>query len=155
MPFFKRRLSAIHGKLLFNGFASQALSTLEKISSAILQVSSSKSFKSFLGLVLTIGNRLNKNTSRGNAKGFDLRVLIKLSLVKSADRKTSLLRFIANFIDQYGIENGSDLSSSLWFEEIASISQATTVSFDNTAKVCVSNFLLFFASFFLIDYFLN
>jgi hypothetical protein len=154
VPFFKRRLSAIHGKLLFSGFASQALQTLEKTSTAMLELSTSRGFKRLLSLVLLIGNRLNKGTNRGQAQGFDLRVLTKLSLVKSADRKTSLLRFIAAYIDEHGVggvlssnigEGGTSnqLPSKSWFEEVASIAQATTVSFDNTTKVMTLTLIIY------------
>jgi hypothetical protein len=134
----------------------------------MLELSTSRGFKRLLSLVLLIGNRLNKGTNRGHAQGFDLRVLTKLSLVKSADRKTSLLRFIAAYIDEHGVggelssnideggSNSNQLPSKSWFEEVASIAQATTVSFDNTTKVMFLTDYLFiwgegciFSSYFL------
>ena len=49
--------------------------------------------------MLELGNALNEGTPRGAARGYRLDILTKLSFVKSADRKTDLLRFIASVVD--------------------------------------------------------
>ncbi|RDX58541.1 Formin-like protein 16, partial [Mucuna pruriens] len=55
----------------------------------------------FLEAILKAGNRMNAGTSRGNAHGFNLSALKKLSDVKSTDGKTSLLHFIAEQVAQF------------------------------------------------------
>lgn len=47
-----------------------------------------------LEAVLKAGNRLNAGTARGNAQGFNLNALGKLSDIKSTDGKTTLLHFV-------------------------------------------------------------
>ncbi|GFZ07775.1 formin homologue 4 [Actinidia rufa] len=44
--------------------------------------------------ILKAGNRMNAGTARGNAQGFNLTALRKLSYVKSTDGKTTLLHFV-------------------------------------------------------------
>lgn len=51
-------------------------------------------FLKLLEAILKAGNKMNAGTSRGNAQGFDLSTLQKLSDVKSIDGKTTLLHFV-------------------------------------------------------------
>ncbi|XP_042017107.1 formin-like protein 8 [Salvia splendens] len=51
-------------------------------------------FFKFLEAILKAGNRLNAGTNWGNAQGFNLTSLRRLSDVKSADGKTTLLHFV-------------------------------------------------------------
>ncbi|KAF7136134.1 hypothetical protein RHSIM_Rhsim08G0167200 [Rhododendron simsii] len=51
-------------------------------------------FFKLLQAILKAGNRMNAGTNRGNAQGFNLTALRKLSHVKSTDGKTTLLHFI-------------------------------------------------------------
>lgn len=47
-----------------------------------------------LEAILKAGNRMNAGTARGNAQGFNLSALLKLSDVKSTNGKTTLLQFV-------------------------------------------------------------
>ncbi|XP_052181053.1 formin-like protein 4 [Diospyros lotus] len=51
-------------------------------------------FFRLLEAILKAGNRMNAGTARGNAQGFNLSSLRKLSFVKSTDGKTTLLHFV-------------------------------------------------------------
>ncbi|TXG50346.1 hypothetical protein EZV62_022870 [Acer yangbiense] len=51
-------------------------------------------FLKLLEAILKAGNKMNAGTSRGDAQGFNLSALRKLSDVKSTDGKTSLLHFV-------------------------------------------------------------
>lgn len=51
-------------------------------------------FFKLLEAILKAGNRLNAGTNWGNAQGFNLTALRRLSDVKSADGKTTLLHFV-------------------------------------------------------------
>ncbi|CAL5362099.1 unnamed protein product [Camellia sinensis] len=51
-------------------------------------------FYKLLEAILKAGNRMNAGTARGNAQGFNLGSLRKLSYVKSTDGKTTLLHFV-------------------------------------------------------------
>ncbi|KAH6797430.1 formin 8 [Perilla frutescens var. hirtella] len=51
-------------------------------------------FFKLLQAILKAGNRMNAGTNRGNAQGFNLTTLRRLSDVKSTDGKTTLLHFV-------------------------------------------------------------
>lgn len=51
-------------------------------------------FFKLLEAILKAGNRLNAGTNRGNAQGFNLTALRRVSDVKSTDGKTTLLHFV-------------------------------------------------------------
>lgn len=51
-------------------------------------------FLKLLEAILKAGNRMNAGTARGNAQGFNLSALRKLSDVKSREGKTTLLHFV-------------------------------------------------------------
>ncbi|KAK3225671.1 hypothetical protein Dsin_005533 [Dipteronia sinensis] len=51
-------------------------------------------FLKLLEAILKAGNKMNAGTSRGDAQGFNLSALRKLSDVKSTDGKTTLLHFV-------------------------------------------------------------
>ncbi|KAI3785742.1 hypothetical protein L1987_44867 [Smallanthus sonchifolius] len=51
-------------------------------------------FRKLLEAILKAGNRMNAGTVRGNAKGFNLSALRKVSYVKSSDGETTLLHFV-------------------------------------------------------------
>ncbi|KZV31257.1 formin-like protein 8 [Dorcoceras hygrometricum] len=51
-------------------------------------------FFKLLEAILKAGNRMNAGTARGNAQGFNLSALRRLSDVKSSDGKTTLLHFV-------------------------------------------------------------
>lgn len=51
-------------------------------------------FLKLLEAILKAGNRMNAGTARGNAQGFNLSALRKLSSIKSTDGKTTLLHFV-------------------------------------------------------------
>lgn len=51
-------------------------------------------FFKLLEAILKAGNRMNAGTNRGNAQGFNLTTLRRLSDVKSTDGKTTLLHFV-------------------------------------------------------------
>ncbi|PQQ08456.1 formin-like protein 4 [Prunus yedoensis var. nudiflora] len=57
-------------------------------------------FLKLLEAILKAGNRMNAGTARGNAQGFNLSALLKLSDVKSTDGKTTLLHFVVEQVAQ-------------------------------------------------------
>lgn len=57
-------------------------------------------FLKLLEAILKAGNRMNAGTARGNAKGFNLSALKKLSYVRSIDGKTTLLHFVVEQVVQ-------------------------------------------------------
>ncbi|KAI4336078.1 hypothetical protein L6164_014653 [Bauhinia variegata] len=73
---------------------------LQTLESGCKELRTSGLFLKLLEGILKAGNRMNAGTSRGNAQGFNLSALRKLSDVKSTDGKTSLLHFIVEQVVQ-------------------------------------------------------
>ena len=72
------------------------LIALQVLEGAAAQVLSSASLRACLGLILRLGNVLNRGTPRGHAAGFDVSVLPTLAAVKSStDTSISLLHYVA------------------------------------------------------------
>ncbi|KAK1279639.1 Formin-like protein 5 [Acorus gramineus] len=62
------------------------------------EIKNNRLFKKLLEAVLKTGNRMNDGTFRGGARAFKLDTLLKLSDVKGADGKTTLLHFVVQEI---------------------------------------------------------
>ncbi|KAK4768041.1 hypothetical protein SAY87_003182 [Trapa incisa] len=98
IPFAFKRMEA----LLFMGILQEEV-TSTKESFEILEVAckelrNSRLFLKLLEAVLKTGNRMNDGTFRGGAQAFKLDTLLKLSDVKGADGKTTLLHFVVQEI---------------------------------------------------------
>ena len=76
-----------------------------------------------LEIVLAFGNYLNFGTNRGHALGFRLDALTKLADTKAVDKKTTLLHYLANFLDEREPEMLS------WADEMQAVKQAVKVDF--------------------------
>ncbi|KAK8513142.1 hypothetical protein V6N13_032392 [Hibiscus sabdariffa] len=68
--------------------------SLQTLESACKELRNRGLFLKLLEAILKAGNRMNAGTARGNALGFNLTALQKLSDVKSTDGKTTLLHFV-------------------------------------------------------------
>ncbi|WOG91696.1 hypothetical protein DCAR_0310946 [Daucus carota subsp. sativus] len=118
IPFAYQRLEAL---LFMCTLQNESFSIKEYF--AVLEVAckelkNSRLFLKLLEAVLKTGNRMNDGTFRGGAKAFKLDTLLKLSDVKGADGKTTLLHFVvleiirtegkraARIVRENGIMNG-------------------------------------------------
>jgi hypothetical protein len=63
----------------FDMLLGEVMPDLGIIRSAAIEVRESERLKDVLGVVLTVGNALNGGTFRGNAAGFQLEALAKVS----------------------------------------------------------------------------
>ncbi|OMO85780.1 Tetratricopeptide TPR-1 [Corchorus olitorius] len=68
--------------------------SLQTLDLACKELRSGGLFLKLLEAILKAGNRMNAGTARGNALGFNLTALQKLSHVKSIDGNTTLLHFV-------------------------------------------------------------
>ncbi|KAG0499450.1 hypothetical protein HPP92_004141 [Vanilla planifolia] len=98
IPFAFKRMEA----LLFmttlreeSTFVKESLTILE---ATCKELRNSRLFLKLLEAVLKTGNRMNDGTYRGGAQAFKLDTLLKLSDVKGADGKTTLLHFVVQEI---------------------------------------------------------
>jgi diaphanous 1 len=79
IPRIKDRLEAMVFKSRFELQVAELVPDLTILRSAMIQVKGSERFKDVLGMILRLGNRLNGGTFRGNATGFKLGDLLKVS----------------------------------------------------------------------------
>ena len=93
------RLGARIAALVFKGTAESNLRKVteeyELVAAAALELKGCARFVTVLEGILAVGNHLNGGTYRGQARGFRLETLLRLTDVKAVDRKTSLLHFVA------------------------------------------------------------
>jgi len=64
------------------------------------EVRKSKKFARILELVLLLGNYMNSGTRNGQAFGFEISFLPKLSGTKDVENKTTLLHYLAETIER-------------------------------------------------------
>ncbi|KAG6403977.1 hypothetical protein SASPL_136211 [Salvia splendens] len=91
-------------------------------------------FFKFLEAILKAGNRLNTGTNWGNAQGFNLTLLWRLSDVKSADGKTTLLHFVVEQVAKS--EEGKRKSEETDMEERKSLMLGLPVVEALNAEFC-------------------
>lgn len=94
------RLKAMLFRSNYDSEVLQLKEDLQTLEMSCKELRTSGLFIKLLEAILKAGNRMNAGTSRGNAQGFNLSSLRKLSDVKSTDGKTSLLYFIVEQVAQ-------------------------------------------------------
>ncbi|KAA8540879.1 hypothetical protein F0562_024983 [Nyssa sinensis] len=100
-------------------------------------------FLKLLEAILKAGNRMNAGTARGNAQGFNLSALRKLSHVKSTDGKTTLLHFVVEQIAQQAKEEKDKEYLILGLPALGALSieftnakKAATIDYDSFSNMC-------------------
>ena len=126
------RLGARIAALIFKGTAESNLRKVseeyELVAAAALELKSCARFVTVLEGILAVGNHLNGGTYRGQARGFRLETLLRLTDVKAVDRKTSLLHFVAKELKKSAPEIAS-LS-----DELATVKKAAALHLDGTKE---------------------
>ncbi|XP_027337871.1 formin-like protein 8 [Abrus precatorius] len=100
VPTAFNRLKAMLFRSSYDCEVLQLKEHLQTLEMGCKELRTSGLFLKLLEAILKAGNRMNAGTSRGNAQGFNLSALGKLSDVKSTDGKTSLLHFIVEQVVQ-------------------------------------------------------
>ncbi|KAK7411517.1 hypothetical protein VNO78_02951 [Psophocarpus tetragonolobus] len=100
VPTAFNRLKAMLFRSSYDCEVLQLKEQIQTLEMGCKELRTSGLFLKLLEAILKAGNRLNAGTSRGNAQGFNLSSLGKLSDVKSTDGKTSLLHFIVDQVVQ-------------------------------------------------------
>ncbi|CAL9205040.1 formin-like protein 5 [Musa acuminata AAA Group] len=98
IPFAFQRLEALLFMASMPEEVSTATESFSTLEVACEELKSSRLFLKLLEAVLKTGNRMNDGTFRGGAQAFKLDTLLKLSDVKGADGKTTLLHFVVQEI---------------------------------------------------------
>ena len=100
----------------------------------------SSSLRNLISIILTLGNYMNSNTTRGQSNAFDISILPKLKDTKSPiDNSCNLLYYVVKiYIDQNfnqdDILKKKDLTTKLPVPEPQDLERASTVSFNEIKK---------------------
>mgnify|MGYP001349724029 CR=1 FL=1 len=93
VPHLKARIQAMLFKLNIDEIYTSVTKDTTKVMTACRDLKSSVKFVRLLGIVLEVGNSLNKGTSKGGAKGIQLDSLMKLTQTRTNSGQT-LLEYI-------------------------------------------------------------
>ena len=126
------RLGARIAALVFKGTAESNLRKVteeyELVAAAALELKGCARFVTVLEGILAVGNHLNGGTYRGQARGFRLETLLRLTDVKAVDRKTSLLHFVAKELKKSAPE------VEFLADELKSVARAAALHLDGTKE---------------------
>ncbi|CAI4227091.1 unnamed protein product [Auanema sp. JU1783] len=101
IPRFEQRLRCLHHIRTFNDRVEYILPLIQAVTKASTDIVSNKRFKQLLTVVLALGNYLNYGKRNGNAYGFDLYSLNRISDVKySTAPNKNLLHYIISWTDR-------------------------------------------------------
>lgn len=95
---YKERVKAIIFNSSFEEDSQIILKEINRFFKVFDFIKTSDKLRTWLEIILAIGNYLNGGTSRGAAWAFKLDILGKLSEVKSKDNKKTLIQYIVEFI---------------------------------------------------------
>jgi formin 2 len=91
----------------------------------------SPNIRTFLSLVLTIGNYMNAgNRQRGNADGFSLDILEKLKDVKTRDNSSNLLQYLVSVYVRKCDKDAGTAAAQCPLPEPCDINQAAEIKFE-------------------------
>lgn len=96
IPRYTNRLQALLATWQFHSNVEELQRLMNAVLDASSQVIHSKRLRGVLHIVLEIGNHLNDGTNRSNSSGFRFDYLPKLSQIKTADSKSTLIHVIAH-----------------------------------------------------------
>ncbi|KAG7387291.1 hypothetical protein PHYPSEUDO_014470 [Phytophthora pseudosyringae] len=98
VPRLKQRLSALETKHQFPALVRDLQTKINKIRVTSNEIAQSSELKTFLLVILQVGNKMNHGTPRAGAKGFRLNDLTKLVQLKSTDKSVTLLHYVARMV---------------------------------------------------------
>ena len=127
-PDTKNRLQCWKFQLCFNELLEDVQLPLFGIEEACKQLQKSKKLRAILVFFLEIGNYLNGGSARGQADGFEIKNLSKLSDTKDVTNTVTLL--------EHGINQMKKKSPELltFAEELSRVPKASQISFTTTAE---------------------
>ena len=132
IPRLTQRINAF----IFKGTAMSNLAKVTKeyelVRRAADNLRACKHFVTVLEGILAVGNHLNGGTYRGQARGFRLETLLRLTDVKAVDRKTSLLHFVAKELQKTA--PGVEFLST----ELETVKAAAALHLDGTKETLAS-----------------
>ncbi|XP_076362550.1 diaphanous related formin 1 isoform X1 [Tachypleus tridentatus] len=94
------RLKSMSFKLNFAEKVQDIKPDIVAATAACEEVKNSEKFSLILKLILLIGNIMNSGSKNGQAIGFEVSFLPKLSGTKAQDQKTTLMQFLADIVEK-------------------------------------------------------
>ncbi|XP_074596362.1 protein diaphanous-like [Brevipalpus obovatus] len=94
------RLKSTCFKIKFSELVQDIKPDIVAATAACDEVKKSKRFATILRLVLLFGNYMNSGSRNGEAFGFEISYLPKLSSTKAQDNRTTLLHFLTEIVEQ-------------------------------------------------------
>lgn len=125
LPNLTDRLKALQYHATFQDRVADLRPKIMAVVTAIRDLRNSKRFEKFVKIVLAVGNFMNGRTARGDAYGFKMATLTKLSDTKAVDNKTNLLQWIVRTLDT------KDPDMLLLTEDLTACSGAGSVPFSS------------------------
>ncbi|MCQ2816105.1 MAG: hypothetical protein MJ252_02455 [archaeon] len=95
IPFCKEKCIIWKNCTILDEYNLLVANDLDKYERGVKEIKNNEILKKFFAYILTVGNILNGGTAKGQADGFNLDVLPKLSSIKDANGK-NILTFIIN-----------------------------------------------------------
>ena len=130
IPRLKMRLDCANVTLHFDHDFALLQEKQNKFLVATKEVKDSRNFLEVLGMVMAIGNYMNGGSTRGQAHGFRLDVLAKLTNMKANDRKKgTLMNFLLKQIEKQR-KMLLDFPS-----EMATVEEASAISLNQVRRV--------------------
>lgn len=122
------RLHSLHFKLSLPDMIQDVKPDIVAGTAACEEVKNSKKFSKVLELILLFGNYLNSGSKNGEAYGFEIGYLTKLTNTKDYENKQTLLHFIVDTIE-------TKFPDALTFhEDLSHVTKAARVSLENIQK---------------------
>jgi len=122
IPRLPDKVQALSLYVSFKDEIAHIVASDKVIRQATLELHHSKKLVRLLHLILHLGNALNHGTSRGDAGGFKMDTLLKLSALWSRDHKVTFLRYIVQVVDS------KVPSLAQFYEELPSVRRACEMS---------------------------
>lgn len=130
IPRYEQRLNSLVFKRKFPERFSFVVARAESVLAASTQLCNSPAFRAMLELVLALGNYMNRGP-RGNAHGFQLQSLLKISDTKSSRHKDyTLLHFIVHVVD----DSRDFAAAKALTHELSAVTEASKVNFGDLQK---------------------
>jgi len=121
IPRFGRRLEFMLFRLQFKGLYKGFKENIDAVAGAISQIKGSKNLKRLLTVTLAYGNYMNGSTPKGGAWGYKLSALALLGSSKTSDNQSSLLHYIADWMNKHSPQTRA------FMEEVKDVHEACRV----------------------------
>jgi len=100
VPRWSSKLAAMITLRGFEDARSEIDKSVLTVRTACAEVMNSSKLELVLGAVLSVGNYLNAGTRKGQASGFKLDALLKLTDTRTRDRKMTLLHYVLQMLER-------------------------------------------------------